>query len=358
VGGVTRRLVSLKRRGGGLDAPTAQLEVLNNGSSALTILPKFQDMVRRSGHAELRPAELSILQVNVGKMCNQVCRHCHVDAGPDRKEIMTRATMEECVRVVRDNRIGTVDLTGGAPELNPDFRWFVEALRDVGATVWVRTNLTIVKSNPRFYDLPHFFRQHKVVVVCSLPYYERGFTDRQRGDGVFETSIEVLRELNGVGYGIDGTGLILNVVYNPCGAFLPAAQSALESEFRRELLSRFGIRFSNLFALTNLPISRFLEFLEDSGNLEDYMEKLVRSFNPVAVDAVMCRSTLSVGWDGQLYDCDFNQMLELPVHCETSRSIDRFTIAELANRTIAVNQHCYGCTAGAGSSCGGALIES
>jgi radical SAM/Cys-rich protein len=290
-------------------------------------------------------------------MCNQVCKHCHVDAGPDRKEIMTRETMQQCVDIIKNNpSFTTVDITGGAPEMNPDFRFFVDAIKEVNPQIKiiVRCNLTIILANKKYHSLPEFFKLHNIEVVSSLPFYSKDRTDRQRGDGVFEDSIKALQMLNAVGYGMEGSGLTLNLVYNPAGAFLPPAQTALQQEFKTALQKDFNISFNNLFAITNLPISRYLDYLLQSGNYEKYMEKLVAAFNPVAAANVMCRNTLSIGWDGFIYDCDFNQMLELKVDC-SSKHITQFDAENLSNRNIVINQHCYGCTAGAGSSCGGTV---
>jgi radical SAM/Cys-rich protein len=319
--------------------------------------PHFIDKLDAIGLYPLKPMPAEIFQVNIGKMCNQVCKHCHVDAGPDRKEIMTRNTMLQCLKVLSDNpSFKTVDLTGGAPELNPDFRWFVEELRKMGKKIIVRCNLTIILANKRFHDLPEFFRDHAVEVVSSLPHFTRDRTDRQRGDGVFEDSIKALQLLNGVGYGKEGSGLVLNLVYNPAGAFLPTGQIALEKEYKEELARRYQVVFNNLFTITNMPISRYLDYLLNSGNYERYMEKLIAAFNPVAALNVMCRNTISVGWNGFLYDCDFNQMLDLKVNCSDTNHLSTFNIDQLQKREIVVNQHCFGCTAGAGSSCGGEVI--
>lgn len=304
----------------------------------------------------LKSTGIEVLQINVGKMCNQVCAHCHVDAGPDRKEIMNRETMSQCVEVMRNNSdLTTIDLTGGAPEMNPDFRWFVEQINAVrpDVNIIVRSNLTIIVANKKYYDLPEFFKKHHIEVSSSLPYFSASRTDAQRGDGVFNASIQALTMLNEVGYGKENSGLILNLVYNPTGAFLPDDQGALERQFKHELKRRFDIDFNKLFAITNLPVSRFLEYLINSGNYEEYMEKLVQAFNPVAAANVMCRNTISVGWDGYLYDCDFNQMLEMKVAAKSSQHILDYDTEVLEERTILFNQHCYGCTAGAGSSCGG-----
>ncbi|MCA1803495.1 MAG: arsenosugar biosynthesis radical SAM protein ArsS, partial [Rhodothermaceae bacterium] len=286
-------------------------------------------------------------------MCNETCKHCHVDAGPDRKEIMTRETMELCLDAVRDTDIGTVDLTGGAPEMNPHFRWFVKETKALGKHIIVRSNLTILTVNPKYRELPLFFAEHGIEVVASLPYYLQRNTDAQRGAGVFDKSIIGLQMLNAVGYGQPGTDLMLNLAYNPTGAYLPANQKTMEADFRSVLKKNHDIDFNNLFAITNLPISRFLDFLIMSGNVDDYMTKLVNAYNPSAAANVMCRNTISVGWDGYLYDCDFNQMLQMKVNGSSPRHLRDFDLASLNERTIVTDQHCYGCTAGAGSSCGG-----
>ena len=314
----------------------------------------FAEKLRQQNLMPLTVKPLDVFQVNVGKMCNQVCKHCHVDAGPDRKEIMTPETMQQCLDAVVISGASTVDITGGAPEMNPDFRWFVEELSKLGKKIVVRCNLTIIVANKKYNDLPGFFKEHKVEVVSSLPYFSASKTDSQRGDGVFDRSVTALKMLNEVGYGKENTGLILNLVYNPAGAFLPGDQLALEREFKTKLALQQGIVFNHLFAITNLPISRFLEYLVRSGNYESYMEKLVSAYNPVAAENVMCRNTLSIGWDGYMYDCDFNQMLELKVGVEKShRHISNFDIDTLSKRSVRISQHCFGCTAGAGSSCGG-----
>ncbi len=348
---------SLKARHHILADTNEQKEILEHGinhDDAFKLVP-FQQKLDLSGLFPLRPIALEVFQVNVGKMCNQVCKHCHVDAGPDRKEIMTRETMQQCLDILAVNpSFKTVDLTGGAPELNPDFRWFVNEIKKLKKHIIVRCNLTIILANKKYNDLPEFFKQHSIEVVSSLPFYSKQRTDRQRGDGVFEDSIKALQMLNAVGYGMEGNELKLNLVYNPAGAFLPPSQTALEIEFKQALKKDFGILFHSLFAITNLPISRFLDYLLQSGNYEKYMEKLIAAYNPVAAANVMCRNTLSVSWDGFIYDCDFNQMLDMKVDC-SSKHISQFSSALLSKRSIVVNQHCYGCTAGAGSSCGGAV---
>lgn len=304
----------------------------------------------------LRAAGPRVLQLNLGKMCNQTCKHCHVDAGPDRTEVMTWETMEACLSALVATDIPTVDLTGGAPEMNPNFRRLVERVREMGRHVMDRCNLTILTVGP-FRDLPEFLARHRVEVVASLPYFLARNTDAQRGDGAFEASIEALRRLNALGYGQEGTGLMLNLVYNPTGAFLPPRQASIEPEFRAELLKRHGIVFNYLYVITNMPINRFLEFLFRTGQYESYMRRLIDSYNPAAAEGVMCRTTLSVGWDGRLYDCDFNQMLEMPLTTGRPETIFEFDPTRLSDRPIATGLHCYGCTAGAGSSCGGEVVR-
>jgi radical SAM/Cys-rich protein len=346
---------SLKAQHNILADSREQIEILEHGQTDDFALLPFQQKLQQAGLYPLKPAGVEIFQVNIGKMCNQTCRHCHVDAGPDRKEIMTQETMQQCIEVLMENpQLTTIDITGGAPELNPYFRWFVQKIKDLDRHIIVRCNLTIILSNKKFHDLPQFYKDHNIEVVSSLPFYTQNRTDRQRGNGVFDVSIKALTMLNEVGYGKPGTGLILNLVYNPAGSFLPPAQSSLEKEYKEALIQGYGIEFNNLFAITNLPISRFLDYLLQSGNYESYMEKLVNAFNPAAAANVMCRNTISIGWDGYLYDCDFNQMLDLKVN-GNSRHITDYNLKELSKRNIIIGQHCYGCTAGAGSSCGGAV---
>ncbi|MBT9395160.1 arsenosugar biosynthesis radical SAM protein ArsS [Hymenobacter sp. NST-14] len=345
---------SLQARQAPLADTGYQLTVLSEAEAAGARLPAFAGKLRETGLFPLRPTRLQIMQINVGRMCNQVCKHCHVDAGPDRTEIMTRETMQLCLDALAQTDIELVDLTGGAPEMNPDFRWLVEQISALGRRTIVRCNLTIIVANKKYHDLPEFFARHHVQVVSSLPHFSAGRTDAQRGDGVFEKSIRALKMLNAVGYGQEGSGLSLDLVYNPSGAFMPGSQQSLEREFKQRLGREHGIVFNNLLTITNLPVSRFLDYLLESGNYESYMEKLVAAYNPVAAENVMCRTTLSIGWDGQLYDCDFNQQLDLLVAGTAPKHIRDFDEALLQNRAIVVNQHCYGCTAGAGSSCGGA----
>ena len=310
--------------------------------------------MERAGLHPLRSTGITVFQINVGKLCNQICRHCHVDAGPDRTERMSRETAELCMQALAQTDIPTVDITGGAPELNPHFRWLVEQARGLKRHVMDRCNHSVLLL-PSQADLAEFLATHRVEIIASLPYYKGPQTDAQRGEGVFDKSMEGLRRLNRLGYGAPDSGLVLNLVQNPVGAFLPPKQDAIESQFRKELRAKHGVEFNRLYTITNMPISRFLEFLIESDNYEAYMARLANAFNPAAAAGVMCRYTLSVGWDGTLYDCDFNQMLDLPVGAGAPRHIRDFNPAQLQQRIIVTGNHCYGCTAGSGSSCGGAV---
>jgi radical SAM/Cys-rich protein len=330
-----------------LARPAEQLGVLARSGA-----PEFDDVLASQGVPPLATARIEVLQVNVGKLCNQTCAHCHVDAGPDRRESMTRETAAKVIEVLAARDIPTLDITGGAPELNPSFRFLAEEGARLGRRVIDRCNLTVVLL-PAQADLVDFLARHRVEVTASLPSFRAGGTDAQRGAGVFEKSVEALRRLNRAGYGAGG-GLVLNLVHNPVGAFLPGSQASLERDYRRELRDRHGVVFDSLFTLTNMPISRFLEFLERTGNTSRYLETLTRAFNFAASSAVMCRTHLSVGWDGRLYDCDFNQMLELQVG-DGPPTLDALLAGGSLSRKIRTDRHCFGCTAGAGSSCGGAL---
>jgi radical SAM/Cys-rich protein len=345
---------TLSSRRSPLASSDEQLKILKNSTPRLEALPLFAEKLEASSLFPLKPKPLEIFQVNLGKMCNQTCKHCHVDAGPDRREIMTRETMQLCLSAIEKSGSHTVDLTGGAPEMNPNFRWFVQEISKLGRKTMVRCNLTIILANKIYFDLPNFFAEHNVHVVSSLPHFTARNTDRQRGDGVFDKSVRVLKMLNEVGYGMHDSKLRLDLVYNPVGAFLPGPQKSLEADFKRELKKLYDIEFNSLYAITNMPISRFLEYLLESGNLDDYMEKLVIAFNPAAAQGVMCRNTVSVGWDGFLYDCDFNQMLDMKI--QKVNHLSHWNSDALATRNILVNQHCYGCTAGTGSSCGGTIV--
>ena len=311
---------------------------------------------------DLTPLSIDTLQVNVTKLCNQACRHCHVDASPARREMLSHAGIERCLTILQDHpRIKTLDITGGAPELHPDFDWFVTEAVKLGKHVMIRHNLTVAyDGHPHTGEskeyLHDFFAEHRCEVVSSLPYYQAYFTDAQRGSGVFQKSIRGLNKLNSLGYGVEGSGLKLNLVYNPVGPYLPAAQTALEADFKRELKAKFDIDFNQLYTITNMPINRFKLHLDKSGQYETYMDKLLAAFNPSAATGVMCRNLISVSWDGKLYDCDFNQMLEIEAEGKSGKapSIFDFDFAQLLSRRIRFADHCLGCTAGAGSSCAGA----
>lgn len=355
--GVKQRSISLKRKESDLADSFIQLEVLNGQKLNSEIFKEFGQSINELGYDSIRPSALEIFQINIGKLCNQSCAHCHVDAGPDRKEEnMSRATLEKCLAIICEYKIPKVDITGGAPEMNPHFRWFVEACHKAGTQVINRCNLTILMAHKKYDDLPNFFAKNKVHLISSLPYFSKSRTDSQRGDGVFEDSIAALNALNNVGYGQMGTNLTLDLVYNPTGAFLPGNQASLEAEFKRQLKSKFNIEFNNLYAITNLPISRFLDYLLESGNYQRYMTELIEAFNPATLEGLMCRNTLSISWEGYIYDCDFNQMLDLKV-LNPIQHIDDFDLTKLSDRIIATNQHCYGCTAGAGSSCSGEIAK-
>jgi radical SAM/Cys-rich protein len=314
------------------------------------------DFDARVGMA-LAPDAIEIFQINVGRLCNMTCRHCHVDAGPDRvRENMDRETIDACLRALDRTSAGTVDITGGAPELNPHFRDLVDACVQRGKHVMDRCNLTVLLL-PRCEDLPEWFAARGVEVVCSLPHYRRLNTDAQRGSGTYAQSLEALRRLNAAGYGKGDPGRLLTLVSNPAGAYLGGDQHSLENEWKASLSREHGVSFDRLIVINNMPISRFLEWLIETGNLQDYMERLVNAFNPATVSGLMCRNTLSIGWDGRIYDCDFNQMLDIESRYPDGGRphIRDFDPDLLARRTIVTGRHCFGCTAGAGSSCGGAI---
>lgn len=322
----------------------------------------FEAILRARGIA-LAPLSIATLQLNITRLCNQVCRHCHVDASPARTEMMAPETIEKCLEVLAQHpAIATLDITGGAPELHPQFDALVARAAALGKHVIVRHNLTVqFDGNPRTGEakqyLPAFFAQHRVEVVSSLPYYQSYFTDAQRGAGVFAKSIEALRRLNAAGYGAQDSGLVLNLVYNPVGPYLPAPQASLEADYKRELVAKYGIVFNRLYTITNMPINRFRHHLDRTGQYEAYMDKLLAAFNAQAAEGVMCRSLVSVGHDGRIYDCDFNQMAGLAARDAGGRplGIDDFDFERALARRIRFDAHCFGCTAGAGSSCAGAI---
>ena len=346
---MARVLPTLRKQGAPLADGAAQRARLD----AVPLPRSFAEALRSANLYPLRPTAIEILQINVGKRCNQTCRHCHVDAGPDRAEVMPRAVIEACLGVLERARIPALDITGGAPELHPDFREIVTRGTALGTHVMHRCNLTAILL-PNYADIPELLAAQRVEIIASLPYYQARETDAQRGEGVFAESLVGLRRLNALGYG-RAAGLALNLVTNPVGTFLPGDQTALERDWKRELKRRYDVDFDHLYTITNMPISRFLAFLEQRGRTADYLTMLANAFNPAAAAGVMCRTTLSVGWDGTLYDCDFNQMLELPVAGDVARTIFEADLAALAGREIATGPHCFGCTAGAGSSCGGAV---
>ncbi len=315
--------------------------------------PSFADSLRAHGIGPLRRDRLRELQVNVGRLCNQACNHCHVDAGPKRTEIMTWATMEKILDWTRDAGVTAVDITGGAPEVNPHFRRFVDGFLALGAQVTSRCNLTVLLE-PGQEELASWYARRKIRLACSLPCYTRKNVDAQRGDGVFDKSIEALKRLNAAGYGHDES-LVLDLVYNPGGVSLPGMQEKLQADYKQRLGGDFGIVFSRLMTIANMPINRFAHYLERTGQHETYMQTLEQSFNPATVPGLMCRHLISVDWRGRVYDCDFNQMLDLPLADEPHRCLWDIEISELPGKPIAVDSHCLGCTAGAGSSCGGAL---
>jgi len=348
--GLTMTQLTLLRQSHELADPAVQAGRLKSAS----FVPAFAETLAAHRLPVLAADKVEILQINVGKLCNQTCSHCHVDAGPDRREIMTRETFEDCLQAIAGSDIETADITGGAPEMNPHFRWFVAEVRQLGRRVIDRCNLTILLASG-YEDLAEFLAGQGVEIVASLPCYLEENTDKQRGDGVFRKSIEALRKLNALGYGTPGGDLELSLVYNPVGFSLPPDQRQLEEAYREQLRSRFGIEFTRLYTVTNMPISRFLEDLIRQKKFEDYLHKLVQAFNPATVSGVMCRNMLSVDYRGNLYDCDFNQMLDLPLAAGQPRHIREFAADVLAGRPIVTARHCFGCTAGAGSSCQGAV---
>jgi radical SAM/Cys-rich protein len=373
------KALTLQRRRSPLADPTEQLRHLDQLS-----LPggNFGATLAQHHWPQLTPAALEIFQINLGKLCNMTCKHCHVDAGPDRtRENMDRATVEDCLIALDKTQAHTVDLTGGAPELNPHFRDLVDALVARGKQIIDRCNLTVLLL-PNHQDLPQWLADRGVEVVCSLPHYRSRNTDAQRGDGTFEQSIEALRRLNRAGYGQGDPQRRLTLVSNPVGAFLAPSQGQIQREWQHGLAQNHGVSFDRLICLNNMPISRYLEWLEQSGNLSRYMELLVNAFNPATLSGLMCRNTISISWDGRVFDCDFNQMLELEANREGSnlrspetadsrdkardieasqaRTKETFHIRDFdpiafSLRQIVTARHCFGCTAGSGSSCGGNL---
>lgn len=323
-----------------------------NALEKLASVPSFAKKMKSSTQT-LKRNRVTTLQVNLGKLCNQACSHCHVEAGPKRTENMSMTSVERLIELAENNPgIKTVDITGGAPEMNPNFRYFVKALRRLGKEVIVRCNLTVL-FEPGQEDTALFYRDNRVVLVASLPCYSKENVDKQRGRGVFNKSVEALRILNGLGYGKESTGLILDLVYNPGGASLPPAQDKLEVDYKIKLKEDLDVVFNNLYTITNMPIKRFLDDLERDNKLEEYMQTLIDNFNPGAAENLMCRDLVSIGYDGKIYDCDFNQMLDIHQGNEEKDIFSLRSLNEFDFKDFAVGNHCYGCTAGAGSSCGG-----
>lgn len=311
-------------------------------------------LLEKTDFPAIRRGKLTTLQVNLGYLCNQTCVHCHVDAGPRRTEIMRRETVDTILEFLRVSDVKTLDLTGGAPEMNPHFRYLVSEASMLGVQVIDRCNLTIL-SEDGYEGLAEFLAEHKVEVSASLPCYLGENVDAQRGKGVFSASIEGIKKLNALGYGVEGSGLLLNLVYNPTGTSLPPSQAELQLAYKKELKERFDITFNQLFTITNMPIKRFGSWLISKGEFEPYMQQLKDSFQTSNVDGVMCRSLLSIDWQGYVYDCDFNQMLDLPLPSKEQTHLSELLEVEMEGAPIAIMDHCYGCTAGQGSSCGGAL---
>jgi len=316
----------------------------------------FAEKLNLNGNG-LRRRSVDVLQVNLGRYCNLACIHCHVEAGPARTEMMSRNNVDAVLRFLGATNIPTIDITGGAPELHADFDDLVESARRLGRHVMDRCNLTVIFEPGKEY-LPEFFRAHQVELVCSLPCYSMENVDKQRGKGTFDGSIRALQLLNEIGYGRPASGLTLNLVYNPVGPHLPPAQEKLEQDYKRVLREQFGIEFNQLFCLTNMPITRYATHLKLRREYDAYMELLESNFNPGTVDQVMCRNLISVGWDGWIYDCDFNQILDLPLANGGGKRlhISSLTLEQILQPAITVGDHCYACTAGAGSSCGGTLV--
>jgi len=320
-----------------------------NYLEGLKCIPSFVNRIEKEELCKTNEL-LTTMQINIGKICNLTCKHCHVEAGPNRTESMSLETMKACLQVFKENNFSILDITGGAPEMNPKFEWLIEEASTMGCKVIVRSNLVILHEE-KYSNLPEFYAKHNVEIVCSLPYYSAKDANRQRGEGVFEESIIILQELNKLGYGKE-QNLVLNLVYNPGGAFLPPSQQAMEVEYKNKLHEQHGIVFNHLFTITNNPVGRFGLFLKNSNNLEGYMQRLSNSFNASTVENMMCRNQLSIAWDGKLYDCDFNQTLGWTV--EGANHISMLKGKSIQKRTICLGNHCYACTAGGGSSCGGA----
>ncbi len=316
----------------------------------------FVEQLRKCGVYPLKATGINTLQMNITCRCNLTCKHCHVKAGPERTEMMSQEILTQCVKVAEHPAITTIDITGGAPEMHPDIEWLIDKISVLGKRILVRSNLVILL-DPQYRYLMEKLAASKIELIGSLSDYRAQRSDRQRGSGVYDRIMEAMRELNRIGYGVAGSGLILDLVHNPAGAYLPGSQSALETEYRRVLHQEQDVVFNSLFCLVNCPVGRYLEYLKSSGNLEDYMRTLRKAFNPQTASLVMCRKTVSTGWDGRLFDCDFNQVEDLTVNSGSPAHIRHFKYDLLADRQIEVRDHCFACTAGAGSSCCGALTD-
>lgn len=318
-------------------------------------MENFSDSLKELS-LSLKRNRLDTIQVNVGKLCNQSCLHCHVDAGPNRNEIMTRDTVNRVINFVVESQVKNVDITGGAPELNPHFKILVSSLKKLNCHIMVRSNLTtIIELEKMFF--PQFYKENEVELICSLPCYTEKNVDDIRGKGTYKKSIKALKLLNNLGYGQEGSNLLLNLVYNPGGAGLPPSQKKLEEKYKQELLDRFGLVFNSLYVLTNLPINRYEKYLKKIGKYDYYLKLLKNNFNRDAIEHLMCRTQINVGWDGKLYDCDFNQMLDLYLKNGKPFIIGEVALQDIIGLNIQIGDHCYGCTAGSGSSCGGSLIQ-
>jgi len=326
-----------------------------SGLSTAYGFESFENKLKKTNNFPLKAGRVEILQINSGKRCNLSCEHCHVDAGPKSTEVMDRKTLEHCLKAAeRTPSVSVIDVTGGSPEMNPNLEWFLRAASALGKRLIVRSNLSILseKEYSKFIDI---YKENKVEICASLPCYTRENVDKQRGEGVYRRCVEVLKTLNNIGYGIAGTGLVINLVYNPGGACLPGDQNELERDYAQNLSREHGIVFNNLFCITNMPLGRYFEYLSETGNVRGYMHELVNTYNEQAAAKVMCKNTVSVSWDGRLYDCDFNQMLGMPFSGKKCLKIEDFDSKELDGREISVHNHCYGCTAGSGSSCQGSI---
>jgi radical SAM/Cys-rich protein len=321
-----------------------------------TIPVSFNKKINQGNSTLLQANGIETLQLNTGKKCNLSCKHCHVDAGPDRTELMQKEIFLEALKIAIESNIDTIDITGGAPEINPNLEWFLNEASNSQKNLIVRSNLVILLE-PDYTGYIELYKKNNVTIIASLPDYTGRKANKQRGNGNFNKIINVISKLNKIGYGMTDSNLKLNLVHNPIGAYLPGSQRALSEEYKKNLRENFSVEFNELFCMTNIPIGRYLEYLIESGNYKDYIRELYNAFNPKAIENVMCTKLISVGWDGVLYDCDFNQMLGLPVNREIPGHINKFDYNLLRKRKIVVNNHCYGCVAGSGSSCKGEIAN-